>query len=58
MSILTLTNLIDGCLRPPAGDAWLDVHEPATGVVFARCPDSDSGDVDAAVGAAQAAAPG
>ncbi|KQX95398.1 2-hydroxymuconic semialdehyde dehydrogenase [Rhodanobacter sp. Root480] len=38
-------------------DRWLDVHEPATGQVFARCPDSDARDVDAAVAAAGAAAP-
>jgi aminomuconate-semialdehyde/2-hydroxymuconate-6-semialdehyde dehydrogenase len=33
------------------------VHEPATGQVFAHCPDSDARDVDAAVAAACAAAP-
>ncbi|MEO5621861.1 MAG: aldehyde dehydrogenase, partial [Dokdonella sp.] len=32
--------------------------EPATGAVFARCPDSDAADVDAAVAAAMRAAPG
>jgi aminomuconate-semialdehyde/2-hydroxymuconate-6-semialdehyde dehydrogenase len=58
MPILTLANLIDGRLQPPGGDAWLDVYEPATGQVFARCPDSTGGDVDAAVRAAQAAASG
>ncbi|MGN6521356.1 MAG: aldehyde dehydrogenase [Dokdonella sp.] len=52
-----LANLVDGRLQPAAGGRWLDVFEPATGTVFARCPDSDAGDVDAAVAAATRAAP-
>ncbi|HEU4664613.1 MAG TPA: aldehyde dehydrogenase [Dokdonella sp.] len=55
--MLSLANLIDGRLQPAAGDRWLDVFEPATGAVFARCPDSDANDVDAAVAAATRAAP-
>ena len=39
-------------------DHWLDVYEPATGTVFAQCPDSSAADVAAAVHAAQRAAPG
>ncbi len=54
----TLANLIDGRLVPAARDRYLDVFEPATGAVFARCPDSDAADVDAAVAAAMRAAPG
>ncbi|WP_200946379.1 aldehyde dehydrogenase [Rhodanobacter sp. Root480] len=57
MPSLQLANLIDGRLQAPLIDRWLDVHEPATGQVFARCPDSDARDVDAAVAAAGAAAP-
>ncbi|MBA8887912.1 aminomuconate-semialdehyde/2-hydroxymuconate-6-semialdehyde dehydrogenase [Dokdonella fugitiva] len=53
-----LANLIDGRLQPAASGRWLDVFEPATGAVFARCPDSDASDVDAAVAAATRAAPG
>ncbi|WP_233841375.1 aldehyde dehydrogenase [Dyella sp. 2HG41-7] len=53
-----LANLIDGRLQAPLDDRWLDVHEPATGAVFAQCPDSSAADVDAAVHAAQKAAPG
>jgi aminomuconate-semialdehyde/2-hydroxymuconate-6-semialdehyde dehydrogenase len=53
-----LCNLIDGALVAPASDRYLDVFEPATGRPFARCPDSDAADVDAAVAAAQRAAPG
>ncbi len=54
---LTLANLIDGRLQPPREGAYLDVVEPATGAVFARCPDSGSSDVEAAVAAASHAAP-
>ncbi|HET7561359.1 MAG TPA: aldehyde dehydrogenase [Rhodanobacteraceae bacterium] len=57
MNSITLANLIDGELRAPAGAAYLDVYEPATGKVYARCPDSDADDVEAAVQAAQRAAP-
>lgn len=53
-----LTNLIDGRLEAPQADRWLDIHDPATGHVFALCPDSDASDVEAAVQAAQRAAPG
>jgi aminomuconate-semialdehyde/2-hydroxymuconate-6-semialdehyde dehydrogenase len=52
-----LANLIDGRLQAPLDDRWLDIHEPATGAVFAYCPDSTAVDVDAAVKAAQKAAP-
>ncbi|MFC4762478.1 aldehyde dehydrogenase [Dyella koreensis] len=57
MPSLRLANLIDGRLQAPRRDRWLDVFEPATGEVFALCPDSDSDDVAAAVAAAQRAAP-
>ncbi|HKV65536.1 MAG TPA: aldehyde dehydrogenase family protein, partial [Rhodanobacteraceae bacterium] len=57
METITLANLIDGALRAPAGGAYLDVFEPATGKVYARCPDSDARDVEAAVAAAERAAP-
>ena len=55
---LRLANLVDGRLQPSHRDAWLEVHEPATGKVFAHCPDSDAADVEAAVAAATRAAPG
>ena len=57
MEALTLANLIDGELHSPAGAAYLDVLEPATGKVYARCPDSDANDVHAALAAAECAAP-
>jgi len=53
-----LANLIDGRLQAPLDDHWLDVYEPATGTVFAQCPDSTAADVAAAVHAAQKAASG
>lgn len=55
---MRLANLIDGRLAPPQADRWLDVFEPATGEIFAHCPDADASDVAAAVAAAQRAAPG
>ena len=57
MEIATLANLIDGKLLAPTKGAYLDVYEPATGKVHARCPDSDAADVEAAVRAAERAAP-
>ena len=57
MKTITLANLIDGQLVAPSGDVYLDVFEPATGAVYARCPDSDARDVTAAVAAAERAAP-
>jgi aminomuconate-semialdehyde/2-hydroxymuconate-6-semialdehyde dehydrogenase len=57
MKIITLANLIDGKLAAPANGVYLDVFEPATGKVYARCPDSDARDVEAAVNAAERAAP-
>ena len=57
METLTLANLIDGKLVAPASGAYLEVYEPATGKVYARCPDSDARDVEAAVAAAEHAAP-
>jgi len=52
-----LYNLIDGELRPAIGGGWLDVHAPATGLVYGQLPDSDDRDVQAATDAAQRAFP-
>jgi aminomuconate-semialdehyde/2-hydroxymuconate-6-semialdehyde dehydrogenase len=57
METIVLANLIDGGLRAPAGGAYLDVCEPATGRVYARCPDSDARDVETAVAGAELATP-
>jgi aminomuconate-semialdehyde/2-hydroxymuconate-6-semialdehyde dehydrogenase len=53
----TLSNYVGGHLTPPISGHHLDVFEPATGAVYARCPDSAAADVDAAVDAAQRAFP-
>ena len=53
----TLSNFINGRAVPPRGGGYLDNVEPATGRVYSRVPDSGSGDVDDAVGAARAAFP-
>src|SRR5512146_2165496 len=57
MEATPLANLIDGKLVAPAGGGYLGVFEPATGGVYARCPASDMRDVEAAVAAAERAAP-
>lgn len=54
---LRLSHLIGGDARPAREGAWLEVFEPATGAVFAHCPEGDAGDVEAAVAAAEAAFP-
>jgi aminomuconate-semialdehyde/2-hydroxymuconate-6-semialdehyde dehydrogenase len=54
---ITLSNYIDGELRASRAGAHLEVHEPAVGAVYARCPDSDGDDVAAAVAAARRAFP-
>src|SRR5581483_7127400 len=41
----------------PRTGRYLDVYEPATGAVYARCPDSGAEDIDAAVAAARDAFP-
>ena len=53
----TLTNFIAGEPVAPAGGAYLDDLEPATGSPLARVPASDAADVARAVAAAEAAFP-
>ena len=52
-----LPNFVDGRLAPPHSGRYLDVHEPATGEVVAKVPDSDATDVEQAVAAAKRAFP-
>ena len=52
-----IQNFIGGSFRDPIGENWMDNFNPATGEVYSRTPDSDSRDVDLAVGAARAAFP-
>src|SRR5260221_8816372 len=54
---LALANYIDGRLCAPRTARYLDVYEPATGKVYADCPDSGAQDIDAAIAAAQRAFP-
>jgi aminomuconate-semialdehyde/2-hydroxymuconate-6-semialdehyde dehydrogenase len=54
---LDVSNYIDGRLQPPAGDAWLELHEPATGRVSGRVADSGAHDLEQAVTAARQAFP-
>ena len=55
--MIALRNYIDGALEEALTGAWLPVHEPATGTVYAMAPDSSGADVDAAVEAARRAFP-
>lgn len=55
--MITLENFIDGKLRAPNNQQYLDNHEPATAQVYSRIPDSAAEDVDQAVQAARAAFP-
>ena len=55
--MLELHNYVEGARRPCTSGRWLDVWEPATGQIYARAPQSDAGDVEAAVDAARTAFP-
>ena len=55
--MIKLAHLINGVSQAAEHRAWLPVFDPASGQVFAQCPDADASDVDAAVQAAQAAFP-
>ncbi len=52
-----LQNFIGGELCAPVSSAYLDVYNPASGQVYAKVPDSDKRDVDAACAAAEKAFP-
>ncbi len=52
-----LANFIAGELQAPRSGNYLDNHEPATGRTYSRTPESDSGDLEAAVAAGRAAFP-
>ena len=58
MSVVKTQNYIAGELIDPQSGNWLDNYEPATGQVFSRVPDSDAGDIEAAVVAAENAKEG
>ena len=50
-----ILNYIDGQLKPPANNQFLEVFQPATGKPYALAPDSDTRDIEQAVQAAQKA---
>jgi len=52
-----IQNFINNQPLPPLAARWLDNHQPATGLVYGRLPDSDADDVHLAVEAAKAAFP-
>ncbi|TZF91000.1 aldehyde dehydrogenase [Cognatilysobacter lacus] len=54
---MRLNHWIAGQSTPPRSAAWIDVHEPATGRVFAEVAAGNSADVEAAVSAARDAFP-
>lgn len=52
-----LLHLIDGKRLPSVDNRWLDVHEPATGQIWASVADGGAAEVDAATAAAANAYP-
>lgn len=52
-----ILNYINGELVPPAHGGFIDNYDPATGTVYSLVPDSDAGDVERAVNAAEMAFP-
>jgi aminomuconate-semialdehyde/2-hydroxymuconate-6-semialdehyde dehydrogenase len=52
-----LTHWIDGAARAPGRDHWLQVHEPASGRIYAEVAAGNAADVDVAITAAARAAP-
>jgi aminomuconate-semialdehyde/2-hydroxymuconate-6-semialdehyde dehydrogenase len=53
-----IANYIAGSLQAPLNGKYIDNVNPATGEVYSHTPDSDTKDVEEAVGAAKAAFPG
>ncbi|KGM54989.1 2-hydroxymuconic semialdehyde dehydrogenase [Lysobacter daejeonensis GH1-9] len=54
---MRLGHFIAGEYRAPSGGQWLDVFDPARGEVFAQVARGNTADVQAAIAAAEAAAP-
>ena len=52
-----LKNYINGKLYPPDSSQYIDNYQPSTGKIYSHIPDSDAGDVQQAVAAAEAAFP-
>src|SRR5436305_2693593 len=54
---IKIRNFIDGQFTEPVGGKYLDNIEPATGKPYSQVADSDAGDVELAVAAAEKAFP-
>lgn len=52
-----ITNYIDGKLQSPISGDYIDLYNPAKGVVYSQVPSSDIEDVEQAIAAAEAAFP-
>lgn len=55
--MIKIQNYINGELKAPVGNSYIDNYNPATGKVYSLIPDSDERDVQFAVEAATAAFP-
>jgi aminomuconate-semialdehyde/2-hydroxymuconate-6-semialdehyde dehydrogenase len=53
----TIFNYINGTMVEPVSGNYIDNHEPATGQVYSKIPDSDERDIEIATRAAKAAFP-
>ena len=51
--MLKILNYINGELKEPIGNSWIDNYEPATGEIYSQIADSDLRDVELAVAAAE-----
>lgn len=50
---MKILNYINGELKDPIGNSWIDNYEPATGEIYSQIADSDLRDVELAVTAAE-----
>ncbi|MEO7673640.1 MAG: aldehyde dehydrogenase [Pyrinomonadaceae bacterium] len=55
--MIKLENYIDGHLRPPVSNEYLDNFDPSTGEIYSLIPDSEASDVQLAIDAASSAFP-
>ncbi|SHG46087.1 aldehyde dehydrogenase [Flagellimonas flava] len=53
----TILNYIGGEFTKPKGNSYLDVYDPSNAQVYAKVPDSDEADMQAAIAAAEKAFP-
>lgn len=53
--MIQLGNYINGEIKPAKNDNWLEIFEPASGLVYGQCPASNKADVEEAYLAAEQA---